>query len=562
MSSISTVSLCTSVLPAQIGNPKTLSSFSSSRSHFVLVNSPSRVLFLPFLRHRRTVPLAVSDRRGEDPPPASSLPIVAVSVASIVAAAALILFRFGGIPACPAAVARPLPAVSVQDDSVHTDAISENVERVDGGEELEAAFNAWKSKTYALSVPLRIVALRGSVPPSWIKDFVQSQSKRLKFNVKFVTSLEDIFTDLSAPMNKRKVAPKSVVAADIVSVGDSWLSFAIKRSIIEPMRGVEDQDWYKGLNEKWKAYIRRNLEGEIDPKGEIWAAPYRWGGVVIAYKRSKFRQHKLAPIEDWADLWRPELAGKIAMVDSPREVIGSVLKYMGASYNTKDMDSEIPGGRNAVLQNLASLTKQVRLFDSTHHLKAFGVGDVWVAVGWSSDVLPVAKRMSNVAVIVPKSGTSLWADLWAIPSISGLETKEQLGGRVRGPSPLVHQWIEFCLQNERALPFKQEVIPGSIPSALDSSSPAGVVPKELIKGKPKNLETNLVDGVPPPEILSKSEFLEPLSESAVSDYKWLIGSMQRIENGTLGLIQRLQNYLFSAVQTLGAKKQQQHSESN
>lgn len=55
---------------------------------------------------------------------------------------------------------------------------------------------------------------------------------------------------------------------------------------------------------------------------------------------------------------------------------------------------------------------QVRLFDSAHYLKAFGVGDVWVAVGWSSDVLPVAKRMSNVAVVVPKSGTSLWADLW------------------------------------------------------------------------------------------------------------------------------------------------------
>lgn len=38
-----------------------------------------------------------------------------------------------------------------------------------------------------------------------------------------------------------------------------------------------------------------------------------------------------------------------------------------------------------------------------------------MAVGWSSDVLPVAKRLSNVAVIVPKSGTSLWADLWVSP---------------------------------------------------------------------------------------------------------------------------------------------------
>jgi hypothetical protein len=47
-----------------------------------------------------------------------------------------------------------------------------------------------------------------------------------------------------------------------------------------------------------------------------------------------------------------------------------------------------------------------------NYLKAFSVGDVWVAVGWSSDVIPAAKRMSNVVVIVPKSGSSLWADLW------------------------------------------------------------------------------------------------------------------------------------------------------
>lgn len=52
-----------------------------------------------------------------------------------------------------------------------------------------------------------------------------------------------------------------------------------------------------------------------------------------------------------------------------------------------------------------------------NYLKAFGVGDVWVAVGWSSDIIPVAKRMSNVAVIIPKSGASLWADLWVCLSL-------------------------------------------------------------------------------------------------------------------------------------------------
>lgn len=68
-------------------------------------------------------------------------------------------------------------------------------------------------------------------------------------------------------------------------------------------------------------------------------------------------------LQDWADLWRPDLAAKISMVDSPREVIGAVLKYMGASYNVNDINLEIIGGRDAVKLNLALLAKQVLVLD-------------------------------------------------------------------------------------------------------------------------------------------------------------------------------------------------------
>ncbi|XP_031288308.1 uncharacterized protein LOC116147017 isoform X2 [Pistacia vera] len=384
------------------------------------------------------------------------------------------------------------------------------------------------------------VSLQGSLPQSWVKDFMKAQGKRLKLQANFCGSLEDIFNNLSMPFSKVKVKSKSFMAADIVGIGDSWLSFAIKKVLIEPIPGVEEQDWFRSLSDKWKVYLRRNYAGEIDPEGKIWAAPYRWGSMVIAYKKSKFQKHKLAPIEDWTDLWRPELAGRISMVNSPREVIGAVLKYMGASYNTSNMNLQLAGGRTAVQQNLSLLGKQVRLFDSMHYLKAFGVGDVWVAVGWSSDILPAAKRMSNVTVIVPKSGASLWADLWAIPAASRLET-DQIGGRVRGPSPLIHQWIEFCLQAARALPFKQEVIPGASPSALESTPVE--MPRDLLKGKPK-LDTNLIAGVPPPEILARCEFLEPLSDDTLSDYEWLINGMQK---PSPALMNRIQQYLSSLI---------------
>ncbi|KDO39595.1 hypothetical protein CISIN_1g040772mg [Citrus sinensis] len=127
-------------------------------------------------------------------------------------------------------------------------------------------------------------------------------------------SIGGIFNNLSLPFNKVKANSATYMAADLVSVGDSWLSFAIKERLIEPTAGAEDQDWFKCLSHKWKSfylfvylllfaltksqvYLRRNDAGEIDPRCEIWAAPYRWGTMVIAYQKSKFRKHNLALIE-------------------------------------------------------------------------------------------------------------------------------------------------------------------------------------------------------------------------------------------------------------------------
>ncbi|CAD6259751.1 unnamed protein product [Miscanthus lutarioriparius] len=291
-----------------------------------------------------------------------------------------------------------------------------------------------------------------------LTDFVEVQGKRLKFSPELRANLDGIFSEMSQCMDKGQVQPKSAMAADVVSLGDSWLGYAIRKGLLEPVKNAEEQDWFRSLSDRWKVHLCRNQNGEADPNGTIWGVPYRWGTMVIAYKKNKFKTHNLKPIQDWEDLWRPELAGRISMVDSPREVIGAVLKHLGSSYNTVDMEMDVNGGREAVLNSFTRLQKQVQLFDSMNYLKSFSVGDVWVAVGWSSDVIPAAKRMSNVAVVVPMSGSSLWADLWAIPCATRFQT-DQIGSRTRGPSPLIHQWFDFCLQSARSLPFRQDVIP-------------------------------------------------------------------------------------------------------
>lgn len=84
---------------------------------------------------------------------------------------------------------------------------------------------------------------------------MQSQGRRVGLRPEFRGNLEDIFSDLSMPYKKGKLNPKSAAVADIVTIGGSWLNFAIKKDLIDPIQGVENQDWYRNLNDKWKVRI-------------------------------------------------------------------------------------------------------------------------------------------------------------------------------------------------------------------------------------------------------------------------------------------------------------------
>ena len=71
---------------------------------------------------------------------------------------------------------------------------------------------------------------------------------------------------------------------------------------------------------------------------------------------------------------------------------------------------------------------QVRVFSSREHTRALSASDVWAVVGWSGDLLPLAERMNDVVLVAPKSGTALWADMWAVP------WQAQNGSKVACPS--------------------------------------------------------------------------------------------------------------------------------
>ncbi|NET59475.1 MAG: extracellular solute-binding protein [Symploca sp. SIO2E6] len=275
---------------------------------------------------------------------------------------------------------------------------------------------------------------------------------------------------------------------DLITLGDFWLAEAIQQKWIQPLEVEKLAEWQQ-LPPRWQKLVRRNQVGELDNQGQVWGAPYRWGSTVMVYRREQFESLGWTPT-DWQDLWREELRDRISLLDQPREVIGLTLKKLGLSYNTTDL-SAVPYLR----EELQALNQQVKFYSSEHYLQPLYLGDIWLAVGWSHDVIPMLERDRQLKAVVPSSGTALWADLWVKPA-----TRDNL-------SVLAQQWIDFCWQFDTA---------EAISVLTNATSPilTAVSPSQL----PKTLVDNSLR-LPNRAILDKSEFLNPLPESTVKQYQ-------------------------------------------
>jgi putative spermidine/putrescine transport system substrate-binding protein len=356
---------------------------------------------------------------------------------------------------------------------------------------------------------LAVRLLSGSVPPQILAEFQKTlQSSWGTVHLQFApeAQLQTLFTLLQTWQRQGKpegqsdwqwpgwvpwVGDHGKSIPDLVMLGNYWLPQAIQQGLIQPLDPAPWKAWGSLVADaKWQTLVTRNDRGEPDPKGKVWAAPYRWGSTMIAYRRDIFQAKGLPLPTDWSDLWRSDLKRQISLLDQPREVIGLTLKKLGHSYNTANLKAIAP-----LEAELQTLHQQVKLYSSSAYLQPLLLGDTWAAVGWSTDILPLIQRNSRIAAIVPRSGTALWADLWVCPRSASPDL------------PLVNEWINFCWQPQIAERL-------SLLSQAASPLLLGIAPGQR---DPALREDSLL--LPSPSTVRSSEFLQPLSAATVGQYQ-------------------------------------------
>lgn len=348
---------------------------------------------------------------------------------------------------------------------------------------------------------LKIQLLKGTIPIQLIEEFPKLANPSISLDIQVVEQLQEAFANLerlSSLAGKPNDTPwawlplgqsQTPSKPDLITLGDSWLQGAIAQKLIQPLP-IKDLPSWQRLPRRWQSLVQRDSQGNPQENGQIWGAPYRWGTTMIAYRRDKFQKLGWTP-QDWGDLWRQELRGKISLLDQPREIIGLTLKKLGHSYNTPDI-AKIPN----LKAELQALNQQAKLYSSDRYLQPLILEDTWAAVGWSTDILPLIKRNPQIAAIVPPSGTAMWADLWVEPQGQELSEKAK-------------SWISFCWEPSTANKI-------SLLSNATSPLVTTMRPEELLPDLAKNPLIML-----PQAVIDRSEFLDPLSPNALIQYSAL-----------------------------------------
>ena len=154
-----------------------------------------------------------------------------------------------------------------------------------------------------------------------------------------------------------------------------------------------------------KDYDLNYLNLPFDPDNK-YTIPYQAGTDALVFNTDAVQD----PPKSYADLWKPDYAGRLVMLDDSRAIIGAALLSLGYDINTTD-----PAQLEEAKNKLSELVPGVKLFDSDSPKSALIAGDVDLGITWTGEALLAQRENPAIQYGYPTEGTILWQDNYAIP---------------------------------------------------------------------------------------------------------------------------------------------------
>jgi spermidine/putrescine transport system substrate-binding protein len=226
---------------------------------------------------------------------------------------------------------------------------------------------------------------------------------------------------------------------------------------------------------------RRNISPKFrglpyDPQNR-WSVAKDWGTTGFVYRTDLVKERPTS-WRQFFDLMKGKYSGKVVLLDSSPEVIGSIALMLGYSYST-DKRGEL----NKVRDFLLDLKEHVHSLDTVTYKQKLVAGKAVMAMGWNGDGAFVASKKPAVYV-VPNEGAEFWVDCYCIP--------------VGAKNPdAAHAWIDFVFAPKiNALetsytyygsPLKRELLKGVLAKSILSNPSVFPPARTLAKLEPNKV---------------------------------------------------------------------------
>ena len=196
------------------------------------------------------------------------------------------------------------------------------------------------------------------------------------------------------------------------------------------------------------------LNQKYDPANE-YVIPYVAGAPVIIYDPSAVS----IEITGYEDLWKPELADSVAVLENARVLCGMVLKSMGESMNETNPDIL---GR--MKEKMMPLYQNIVTFGDLESYTALSTGEASVGYVFTSFAHLLLQENPSLKVVHPKEGIGFGIDGFVIPAgAKNAENAHVFLDYLMRPEIAAHnaEYQGYMCVNQAATPYLSEAFAAS-----------------------------------------------------------------------------------------------------
>lgn len=152
------------------------------------------------------------------------------------------------------------------------------------------------------------------------------------------------------------------------------------------------------------------LEDVDFDQGRQYSYPWQGGFVVVAWNKEKVP----GGIGSISDLWRPELKGRVEVLDDLRDTIGPIMLEQGVDPSQDFGDDEFQASLDVLREQVES--GQIRQVVGNSYTEDLVSEDALAVIGWSGDIFQInAENDDRWGFAIPEAGSLIWSDNVTVP---------------------------------------------------------------------------------------------------------------------------------------------------